>query len=203
MRQAPILARASAGVIFQGALPLSVRVPARFPGARYLRNGPPSRSRTDPVSGEALNLCWDQLADQPAILEDSKTGPKTIWLTIEAVCVLESLPRSRPDSAVFLPDLNQDTVRTRVRMLWQWVITAAAIGRVRLHDLRHSFASVGASISIDLRILAGLLGHADYSSTLGRAPVECAAEGIPALGEGAASNHAGNYPHSYRQTLSR
>jgi hypothetical protein len=54
---------------------------------------------------------------------------------------------------------------------------------VRLHDLRHSFASVGASLGIDLRILAGLLGHADYSSTLGyahldRAPVGRAADRV-------------------------
>lgn len=55
--------------------------------------------------------------------------------------------------------------------------------RFRLHDLRHSFASVGAGLGIDLRILAGLLGHADYSSTLGyahlaRAPVAKAAERV-------------------------
>ncbi len=133
--------------------------------------------------GEGLALTWDQLHEQRAVLRDSKTGPRTLWLSVEAVGVLKALPRAAPDAAVFLPNLSRDTVRNRVRIVWRKLITAASLGRVRIHDLRHSFASVGASIGIDLRILAGLLGHADYSSTLcyshlARAPVGRAAERV-------------------------
>jgi len=133
--------------------------------------------------GEALALTWAQLCGQRAVLRDSKTGPKTLWLPIEAVQLLESLPRTQSQGAVWLPDLSRETVEHRVRAVWHRAVEAAALGRVRLHDLRHSFASVGASLGIDLRILAGLLGHADYSSTLGyahldRAPVARAAERI-------------------------
>lgn len=133
--------------------------------------------------GEALALTWGQLSGQRAILRDSKTGPKTLWLPAQAVQLLEGLPRTRPDAAVFLPDLSRQTVEHRVRAVWHKAVAASALGKVRIHDLRHSFASVGASLGIDLRILAGLLGHADYSSTLGyahldRAPVARAAERV-------------------------
>jgi integrase len=133
--------------------------------------------------GEAFTLTWDQLAGQRAVLSDSKTGPRTLWLCREAAQLLENLPRTRPDAEVFLPEHSRLSVRNRVRIVWSQSVAAAALGRVRLHDLRHSFASVGASLGIDLRILAGLLGHADYSSTLcyahlGRAPLSCAAERV-------------------------
>jgi integrase len=133
--------------------------------------------------GEALTLTWDQLAGQRAVLRDSKTGPKTLWLCREAAQLLDALPCTQPNAEVFLPDHSRLSVRNRVRIVWSRAVAAAALGRVRLHDLRHSFASVGASLGIDLRILAGLLGHADYSSTLGyahldRAPVGRAAERV-------------------------
>lgn len=133
--------------------------------------------------GEALTLTWDQLTEQRAVLPDSKSGPRTLWLSAETRHLLETLPRAHTDAAVFLPELARATGRNRVRITWRKVIDAASLGRVRLHDLRHSFASVGASLGIDLRILAGLLGHADYSSTLcyahlGRAPIGRAAERV-------------------------
>lgn len=133
--------------------------------------------------GEALGLPWDQLHQHRAILQDSKTGPKTLWLPNQVEEILQSLPRTAPDAAVFLPALTRDTVRNRVRIVWRKVLATASLGQLRIHDLRHSFASVGASIGIDLRVLAGLLGHADYSSTLcyahlARAPVARAAERV-------------------------
>lgn len=133
--------------------------------------------------GEVIALTWDQLHPHRAVLRDSKTGPKTLWLPAQALELLQTLPRNAPNAPVFLPQLTRGTVRNRVRMVWQRVLALAYLGRLRIHDLRHSFASVGASLGIDLRVLAGLLGHADYSSTLcyahlARAPVGRAAERV-------------------------
>lgn len=133
--------------------------------------------------GEALVLTWEQLHAKRAVLRDSKTGPKTLWLSVEAEAVLDAMPRGAPSAWVFAPDLARSTCRCRVRRVWKRALRLASLGSVRLHDLRHSFASVGASIGLDLRILGGLLGHADYSSTmcyahLGRVPVAGAAERV-------------------------
>lgn len=133
--------------------------------------------------GEALGLTWEQLAAHRAVLRDSKTGPKTLWLSDEASRVLEDLPRGTPGAYVFAPERSRGSCATRVRRVWKAALVRASLGPVRLHDLRHSFASVGASIGLDLRILAGLLGHADFSSTmcyahLGRASVGQAAERV-------------------------
>lgn len=45
----------------------------------------------------------------------------------------------------------------------------AGIGALRVHDLRHQFASVAVSNGIDLRLVGQLLGHHDIDSTLGYA----------------------------------
>lgn len=133
--------------------------------------------------GEALGLTWEQLTEQRAVLRDSKTGPKTLWLSDGASRVLDSLPRGAPSAYVFAPERSRGSCATRVRRVWKAALARASLGTLRLHDLRHSFASVGASIGLDLRILAGLLGHADFSSTmcyahLGRAPIGQAAERV-------------------------
>jgi integrase len=133
--------------------------------------------------GEALGLTWEQVDSGRAVLRDSKTGPKTLWLSREALAVLDGLPRGAPGAFTFAPNLTRHSCTARVRKVWKRTLAHAALGPLRLHDLRHSFASVGASIGLDLRILAGLLGHADFSSTmcyahLGRAPVGDAAERV-------------------------
>jgi integrase len=53
----------------------------------------------------------------------------------------------------------------------------------RLHDLRHSFASVGAAANLGLPVIGALLGHADPATTaryahLAIGPLRAATEGI-------------------------
>lgn len=133
--------------------------------------------------GEALTLTWDQLHEHRAVLRDSKTGPRTVWLADEARAVLDRLPRTSDTAFVFAPQLARDSLVNDVRQVWREVIRGASLAPLRPHDLRHSFASVGAALGIDLRVLGGLLGHRDFSSTMGyahldRAPVGRAAERV-------------------------
>ena len=48
---------------------------------------------------------------------------------------------------------------------WRRIKAAAELEDVRMHDLRHSFASVGAGIGLSLPIIGGLLGHSQPSTT--------------------------------------
>jgi integrase len=52
-----------------------------------------------------------------------------------------------------------------IKRVWEAVRHAAGLGGVRLHDLRHSFASVGASGGLSLPMIAALLGHHEVSTT--------------------------------------
>jgi integrase len=70
-----------------------------------------------------------------------------------------------------------------LQKVWRKVRTAAGLNDVRIHDLRHSFASVGARSGESLLVIGKVLGHANSSSTgryahLSRDPVAQAAEKI-------------------------
>ena len=52
-----------------------------------------------------------------------------------------------------------------LQKIWERVRTAAGIGDLRLHDLRHGFASVGVNRGVSLALLQGLLGHASPLTT--------------------------------------
>src|SRR5215204_5986154 len=115
---------------------------------------------------EILNLRWSEVDfDRGALhLPDSKTGRKTILLNAPALAVLASLPRlegnpfvivgSKPGAS--LSDLNRpwDTVRRHARLR-----------KFRLHDLRHTFASFGASSNLGLPMIGKLLGHTQSATT--------------------------------------
>lgn len=118
--------------------------------------------------GEALGLRWAHVESDRAVLPDSKTGPKTIWLPEAVRAVMSRLPRHKHHDFVF-GDGNGTLAPSRLWHFWCRVRTAAQVKDIRVHDLRHGYASVGASTGHDLRTLAGLLGHADFATTLGYA----------------------------------
>ena len=97
------------------------------------------------------------------ILPDSKTGPKTIYLNRQAMAVLESLERGKPDDYVFTAGRSNNHLR--FSQYWNKVRKQAALPDVRLHDLRHSFASTAIADGVPLAIIGKLLGHALPEST--------------------------------------
>ena len=130
---------------------------------------------------EVLNLRWREVDGDTLQLEDSKTGPRQVLLSPEARAVIERQPRS--GSPWVFPSPN-DPARARTDLgLWKKVRKLAGIEDVRLHDLRHTFASQAAMQGIPLPVVARLLGHAQVQMTLRYAhvsdrDVEAAAERI-------------------------
>lgn len=114
---------------------------------------------------EILALEWDSIAGPRAVLEDSKTGPRTIWLNAPARIVLDARKAKASGPFVFPAPQTEGPIKI-IDYGWKVICREAGIGLLRVHDLRHHFASVAVSNGIDLRLVGQLLGHSDIDTTL-------------------------------------
>jgi len=113
--------------------------------------------------GEVLGLRWDWIDCErgEARLPDSKTGAKTIHLPPPALEVFAGLPRIEGNPYV----LGARRSTTFIEKPWRAIREAAGLADVRLHDLRHAFASVAASSGTGLPIIGKILGHTQAQTT--------------------------------------
>lgn len=114
---------------------------------------------------EILALEWDRIVGQRAVLEDSKSGPRTIWLNTAARAILDGRRETASGCFVFPNAKGTGPIKTIDRE-WAAICSQARLDGIRVHDLRHHFASIAVSNGIDLRIVGQLLGHHDLDSTL-------------------------------------
>ncbi len=112
---------------------------------------------------EILTLEWRFYRDGNLHLADSKTGPRTIWLCRAARDVLDGLPRR---TRFVFPMKNRRTAREWLDGFWSRARKEADIADVRLHDLRHSYASIALLNGESIRAVGRLLGHERPSTTL-------------------------------------
>jgi integrase len=117
---------------------------------------------------EILDLRWKEYDAGRGLLflPDSKTGQKTVVLSAPAIAILDALPRIGAyviagESA----GTKDERPRSDLNRPWRAVRKRAGIDDVRIHDLRHSFASVGAGSDLGLPIIGRLLGHTQASTT--------------------------------------
>jgi integrase len=115
---------------------------------------------------EVLDAQWQYVDAERGIifLPDSKTGKKPIFLNAVALAVLDSLPHVDGSPFVF-PGQKESRPRADLHKPWRAVTHAAKLDGLRLHDLRHSYASVGAGGGLGLPIIGALLGHAQAETT--------------------------------------
>jgi integrase len=101
--------------------------------------------------GEIANLQWDHvdLEREYLRLPDSKTGAKVVYLNAPARALLQELPRMGVRPRV-IPSMRADGAAQAIDKVWARVRKAADLTDVRLHDLRHSFTSVGAAGGLSL-----------------------------------------------------
>lgn len=113
---------------------------------------------------EILDLRWEHVDLQRGLLflQDSKTGKKTIVLGTAAMVLLETLPRV---GKFVIAGNDDDKPRSDLQKPWALVSKQAGLTGLRLHDLRHSFASVGAGSGLGLPIIGKLLGHSNSKTT--------------------------------------
>ena len=133
---------------------------------------------------EILQLKWEEVNFERGCIElqDSKTGEKEIYLPPAALQVLSELPRKTGNAHVIVGK-KQGTHLVNIKDSWNAIRKEAGLDDVRLHDLRHSFASVGARAGMSLPVIGALLGHRETATTaryahLSDDPLRSAAESI-------------------------
>ena len=115
---------------------------------------------------EALTLRWEWVDfDRRCLrLPDSKTGAKVVRLGAAALQLLHDLPRLDENPHVFPSSTGIGHI-VGLQKIWSAIRLKAGLPGVRLHDLRHSFASVGVSQGGSLYIVGRLLGHTQSRTT--------------------------------------
>jgi integrase len=133
---------------------------------------------------EILTLKWDYIDqdNRQLRLPHSKTGPKSIYLTTASTDILQTLPRVKGNPFVIVGD-RPGAHLVNLQKPWRRIRARAGLDDVRLHDLRHSYASVGATGGLSLIFVGKLLGHKQASTTqryahLAEDPVRQAGEQI-------------------------
>lgn len=116
--------------------------------------------------GEIQILKWSYLDLDTclAFLPDSKTGRKTLYLGSVAVKLLRTIPRRRDNPYVVTGDVEGQHL-TDMQKPWRRIRRLAELPDVRIHDLRHTFASSGVALGQSLPIIGKLLGHSQPQTT--------------------------------------
>ena len=131
---------------------------------------------------EILRLKWEEVDFETGLLRlpDSKTGAKVVQLGAPALSLLSELPRLDQNPFV-IPGANEGTHLVNLQKVWVKIRVEAGLEDVRLHDLRHSFASMAARSGESLLVIGKVLGHATTAATsryahLNDDPVRAASE---------------------------
>ena len=122
-------------------------------------------------SGEVLAMRWDQLDldagvwVKPAATTKQKTEHE-VPLSPEALELLRDLSKQAGAAAVYVfPGRDGVGHRTDLKRPWPKICQAANITGLRVHDLRHSYASWLASAGQSLPVIGALLGHTQPITT--------------------------------------
>ena len=122
---------------------------------------------------EVLKLRWPEVDLERGLLllPDSKTGRKTIVLSAAAMLIVRELhavalrERGTEPAGPVIQGHRPGQARADLKRPWAAVRRHAGLTDVRLHDLRHTFASLGAGAGLGLPIVGKLLGHANPQTT--------------------------------------
>ena len=174
------LARLGAALAEGETIGLPYAVDKSKPGAKHAPKADNRRVRLDPFAVAAIRLLiltgarlreildaqWSQVDLERGVifLANSKTGKKPIYLSAAAQAVLASLPRIEGNPHI-IAGAKVGAPRADLKKPWAAVCRAAGLEGVRIHDLRHSFASFGAGASMGLPIIGKLLGHTQAATT--------------------------------------
>lgn len=115
---------------------------------------------------EVLTLEWRfiDFERRIAFLPDSKTGKKPLVLNDAAVAILTALPRLAENPFVIVGK-RPGQCMVNIQKPWTAIRKMAGLDEVRLHDLRHTWASHALAAGGSLAIIGRQLGHSQPQTT--------------------------------------
>lgn len=123
---------------------------------------------------EILNAQWDWIDSDKGtmLLPDSKTGAKPVYLSAAAIAVLKRQKDIAEKSVYVFPSSRTGKPLVNLRKSWVQICERAKIKGVRLHDLRHTVASVAVGQGASLPLIGKLLGHSQAQTTMRYAHID-------------------------------
>ena len=142
--------------------------------------------------GEVLGMTWQQVERNPGFwvkpsAETKQRREHRIPLSQGARQLLEDMRRYRkPDEPYVFPGRGPNEHFLEIKKAWATICKTAGISGVRIHDLRHTYASILAGAGVGLPVIGALLGHTQAQTTkrythLDDAPLRDATERVDAL----------------------
>ena len=115
---------------------------------------------------EILTLQWAHvdITRSLVFLPDSKTGKKPLRLSAPSIALLEAAPRVAGNPYVIVGHIGMSHL-VNIHKPWYRIRAMAGLDGVRIHDLRHTFASLAAASGASLPMIGKLLGHTQPQTT--------------------------------------
>ena len=115
---------------------------------------------------EILELKWEyiDITNYRINFPDSKTGKKTTYISPFVIEILNEIERKQNNPYVITGAIEGAHL-VNLQKPWTRIRKLAGIEDIRIHDLRHSFASIGAASGLSLPIIGALLGHNQVKTT--------------------------------------
>ena len=143
---------------------------------------------------EILTLKWSDvdLECQVLRIRESKTGAKTVVLSDPCLDVLRSIKR-QDDNPYVIVGKKPRSHLVNLRKPWYRIRAKAGLDDVRIHDLRHTYASFGVANGLSLPLVGALLGHSQPQTTAryGHVPPDPLRQAAGLIASGIASAVAG------------
>jgi integrase len=115
--------------------------------------------------GEIQFLEWSFVTDRHLQLPDTKTGARRIPLPPAARDILDRLPRDPTNPFVIVGKVADQAI-TDLQRPWRRIRAEAELKDVRIHDLRHTYASNAVANGMPIQMVGKLLGHTQIQTTM-------------------------------------
>jgi integrase len=115
--------------------------------------------------GEIQFLEWSFVTDRHLQLPDTKTGARRIPLPPAARDILDRLPRNPTNPFVIVGKVADQAI-TDLQRPWRRIRAEAELKDVRIHDLRHTYASNAVANGMPIQMVGKLLGHTQIQTTM-------------------------------------